>query len=373
MPHLFANAARTISTDLARVIGDRLRALGPGRRPGRALGRTAWSAWSSRSVTGGSLHGRPMSRAAADRLPDHAAVAGMAGRPGGGRPPGRPRPRDSREGLWMDEGDRLQRPGACSSGRRRVLEVRVRLAGRFEPVDGRYHWAAGSPAHDRGGPLVRDGRRAVTLQIGRPGRHAAGCRGRHVGWSPVRAAGTAAVHRARSAVGQPRTVLDIAHRRRRLRRARHGDPAASSAGIDDFVILERADDVGGTWRDNTYPGCALRRAVAPVLVLLRAEPGLVAHVLRRSPRSGPTSQRVADRYGVRPHLRFGTEVTRRRLGRRTRGAGSCATSRGDASRPRAGRRRPAPLSEPVASRTSRASTRSRARRSTPRAGTTTTT
>jgi cation diffusion facilitator CzcD-associated flavoprotein CzcO len=27
------------------------------------------------------------------------------------------------------------------------------------------------------------------------------------------------------------------------------------AGIDDFVILERAGDVGGTWRDNTYPGC----------------------------------------------------------------------------------------------------------------------
>jgi len=27
-------------------------------------------------------------------------------------------------------------------------------------------------------------------------------------------------------------------------------------GEDDFVLLERADDVGGTWRDNTYPGCA---------------------------------------------------------------------------------------------------------------------
>jgi cation diffusion facilitator CzcD-associated flavoprotein CzcO len=27
-------------------------------------------------------------------------------------------------------------------------------------------------------------------------------------------------------------------------------------GEDDFVLLERAGDVGGTWRDNTYPGCA---------------------------------------------------------------------------------------------------------------------
>lgn len=28
------------------------------------------------------------------------------------------------------------------------------------------------------------------------------------------------------------------------------------AGVEDFVILERANEVGGTWRDNTYPGAA---------------------------------------------------------------------------------------------------------------------
>ncbi|MEX2589352.1 MAG: NAD(P)/FAD-dependent oxidoreductase, partial [Chitinophagales bacterium] len=28
------------------------------------------------------------------------------------------------------------------------------------------------------------------------------------------------------------------------------------AGITDFVILEKADEIGGTWRDNTYPGAA---------------------------------------------------------------------------------------------------------------------
>jgi Predicted flavoprotein involved in K+ transport len=27
-------------------------------------------------------------------------------------------------------------------------------------------------------------------------------------------------------------------------------------GITDFVVLERAGSVGGTWRDNSYPGCA---------------------------------------------------------------------------------------------------------------------
>src|SRR5690349_9872776 len=30
----------------------------------------------------------------------------------------------------------------------------------------------------------------------------------------------------------------------------------TNAGVDDFVILERSDRVGGTWRDNTYPGAA---------------------------------------------------------------------------------------------------------------------
>ena len=28
------------------------------------------------------------------------------------------------------------------------------------------------------------------------------------------------------------------------------------AGVRDFVVIEQAAAVGGTWRDNTYPGCA---------------------------------------------------------------------------------------------------------------------
>ncbi len=29
-----------------------------------------------------------------------------------------------------------------------------------------------------------------------------------------------------------------------------------SMGIDDFVVLDRGNDLGGTWRDNSYPGAA---------------------------------------------------------------------------------------------------------------------
>src|SRR5215469_12650055 len=32
--------------------------------------------------------------------------------------------------------------------------------------------------------------------------------------------------------------------------------ALQRAGIDDFLIVDGGDEIGGTWRDNTYPGAA---------------------------------------------------------------------------------------------------------------------
>lgn len=34
------------------------------------------------------------------------------------------------------------------------------------------------------------------------------------------------------------------------------------AGIHSFVILEQAADLGGTWRDDTYPGVAVDTTTA---------------------------------------------------------------------------------------------------------------
>ena len=31
----------------------------------------------------------------------------------------------------------------------------------------------------------------------------------------------------------------------------------AAAGIDDFVIIERADDIGGSWHENHYPGLSV--------------------------------------------------------------------------------------------------------------------
>ncbi|WP_067814492.1 flavin-containing monooxygenase [Nocardia inohanensis] len=79
------------------------------------------------------------------------------------------------------------------------------------------------------------------------------------------------------------------------------------AGITDFVVLEKADSVGGVWRDNTYPGCAVdipsiaysysfaphdrwSRKFAP-------QPEILSYL-----------RETADRFGVGEHLRLGVEV-----------------------------------------------------------------
>ncbi|MTE19433.1 NAD(P)-binding protein [Streptomyces sp. TRM43335] len=83
------------------------------------------------------------------------------------------------------------------------------------------------------------------------------------------------------------------------------------AGVTDFVVLERRDSVGGTWRDNSYPGCACD--VPSHLYSFSFAPN------PEWPRnfSGQEHiraylERVADTFGLRPHLRFGAEVTEAR-------------------------------------------------------------
>jgi cation diffusion facilitator CzcD-associated flavoprotein CzcO len=79
-------------------------------------------------------------------------------------------------------------------------------------------------------------------------------------------------------------------------------------GIEDFVVLERAGDVGGTWRDNTYPGIACDVPSHLYSFSFAPNPGW-------SRTFSPGSEiwdylRVcARRYGVMPHVRFDHEVT----------------------------------------------------------------
>lgn len=78
-------------------------------------------------------------------------------------------------------------------------------------------------------------------------------------------------------------------------------------GFDDLVVLEKADDVGGVWRENTYPGAACD--VPSPFYSYSFEPNpRWPHRYSRQPAILDYIRDVADKYDVRRHVRFGTEV-----------------------------------------------------------------
>ena len=80
-------------------------------------------------------------------------------------------------------------------------------------------------------------------------------------------------------------------------------------GMDDFVVLERSDDVGGTWRDNTYPGCQCD--VPSHLYSFSFAPNPYwSRTYSTQPEIQAYLRRCARTYGVLPHVRFRHEVTR---------------------------------------------------------------
>ncbi len=78
---------------------------------------------------------------------------------------------------------------------------------------------------------------------------------------------------------------------------------------ESFVILERATDVGGTWRDNTYPGCACD--VPSNLYSISNVPNPDwTRVYPSQPEILAYLQRVVRDHGLLPRIRFGFEVQR---------------------------------------------------------------
>lgn len=79
-------------------------------------------------------------------------------------------------------------------------------------------------------------------------------------------------------------------------------------GIDGFTLLERADRVGGTWRDNTYPGIACD--VPSHLYSYSFEPNPDwSRLFAPQEEILAYLEHCTDKYGIRSHIRFGTEVT----------------------------------------------------------------
>lgn len=84
------------------------------------------------------------------------------------------------------------------------------------------------------------------------------------------------------------------------------------AGIDDFVILEQGDQVGGTWRDNHYPGAACD--VESHLYSFSFEPNPSwSREFAGQREILDYLVRCVDKYGLGPHLRLGTRVVRSRF------------------------------------------------------------
>ena len=82
--------------------------------------------------------------------------------------------------------------------------------------------------------------------------------------------------------------------------------ALKQAGMEDFLVVDKGEDLGGTWRDNTYPGAACD--VPSNLYSFSFRPG------RWSRRFPPQQEILAylhalcEERGLGPHLRFGSGV-----------------------------------------------------------------
>ena len=79
-------------------------------------------------------------------------------------------------------------------------------------------------------------------------------------------------------------------------------------GEQDFVVLERADDVGGTWRDNVYPGAACDVQSNLYSFSFAPNPDW-PRSYSEQPEIQAYLQATADRFGVLQHCVFGADVT----------------------------------------------------------------
>ena len=139
-------------------------------------------------------------------------------------------------------------------------------------------------------------------------------------------------------------------------------------GREDFLVVERGSEVGGTWRDNTYPGAACDVPSHLYSFSFELNPRW-SRSFSPQPEIQQYLRDVADKYGVLDKHLFDTEVTLARWD-----AAATAVARRHHQR-RLHRRRPRRRGRRAvpsrSCRTSRASRPSAASSSTPPGGTTT--
>ena len=80
-------------------------------------------------------------------------------------------------------------------------------------------------------------------------------------------------------------------------------------GIEDFIILEKAADIGGTWRENTYPGAECDIPSALYSYSFEPYPEW-EYKWSLQPQILEYINHVADKYNLRKHISFGVEVAK---------------------------------------------------------------
>ena len=77
----------------------------------------------------------------------------------------------------------------------------------------------------------------------------------------------------------------------------------------EFLMLEKADEIGGTWRDNTYPGCACD--IPSHMYSFSFEPKADwTHMWSFQPEIQDYLLGVTEKYGLRRYIRFNSHVDR---------------------------------------------------------------
>jgi cation diffusion facilitator CzcD-associated flavoprotein CzcO len=236
--------------------------------------------------------------------------------------------------------DGYEGPATLTIGGSR-LPVRVELRGHFQPIDGRYHWYGRVAPDDAVAAAIGGGKAAelstpegtAPCQVSDPDT-----------WHRYRVTGVSAPPYA-SGLAEPSASPAEPSASPAEPSASPAEPAPDPAGTaraapplpghvrvaivgagfsglgagarlladgrTDFVILERAGAVGGTWRDNSYPGCACD--VPSHLYSFSFAPNpRWTRSFSRQPEIWQYLEDLADARGLRPHLRLDTEVTQAR-------------------------------------------------------------
>ena len=78
-------------------------------------------------------------------------------------------------------------------------------------------------------------------------------------------------------------------------------------GRDDFLILEKSHDIGGTWRDNTYPGCGCDVPTAIYSYSFEQNP-YWSKMWSSQPEIQAYLRRLTDKYDLHRKVVFGTKI-----------------------------------------------------------------